>query len=79
MAIPDEQMDAVRLLLAEQLPCAAHPFLKIGQRVRIRGGAMDGVEGVLLAHNGDRTLIVSVDVIQRSLAVRIEGYHVEPL
>jgi len=79
MPIPDEQMDAVRLLLAEQLPCAAHPFLKIGQRVRIRGGAMDGVEGVLLAHNGDRTLIVSVDVIQRSLAVRIEGYHVEPL
>ena len=40
---------------------------------------MDGVEGVLLANNGDRTLIVSVDVIQRSLAVRIEGYHVEPV
>jgi transcription antitermination factor NusG len=79
MAIPDEQMDAVRLLLAEQLPCSAHPFLKIGQRVRIRGGAMEGVEGILLAHNGDRTLVVSVDVIQRSLAVRIEGYHVEPL
>jgi transcription antitermination factor NusG len=77
--IPDEQIDAVRLLLAEQLPFSTHPFLKIGQRVRIRGGAMDGVEGVLLARNGDRTLVVSVDVIQRSLAVRIEGYHVEPL
>jgi transcription antitermination factor NusG len=79
LAIPDEQIDAVRLLLAEQLPCSNHPFLKIGQRVRICGGAMDGVEGVLLASNGDRTLIVSVDVIQRSLAVRIEGYHVEPV
>ena len=79
LAIPDQQIDAVRLLLAEQLPCSNHPFLKIGQRVRICGGAMDGVEGVLLASNGDRTLIVSVDVIQRSLAVRIEGYHVEPV
>ena len=39
----------------------------------------DGVEGILLSRNGDRTLVVSVDVIQRSLAVRIEGYHVEPL
>jgi len=79
LAIPDEQIDAVRLLLAEQLPCSTYPFLKIGQRVRVRGGAMDGVEGILLARNGDRTLIVSVDAIQRSLAVRIEGYNVEPL
>ncbi len=79
LPIPDEQMDAVRLLLAEQLPCSAHPFLKIGERVRVRGGAMDGVEGILLAHNRDRTLVVSVDVIQRSLAVRIEGYRVEPV
>jgi transcription antitermination factor NusG len=79
LAIPDQQIDAVRMLLAEQLPCSNHPFLKIGQRVRICGGAMDGVEGVLLASTGDRTLIVSVDVIQRSLAVRIEGYHVEPV
>lgn len=79
LPIPDDQIDAIRLLLDEQLPCSAYPFLKVGERVRIRGGAMDGVEGVLLAHNGDRTLVVSVDVIQRSLAVRIEGYNVESL
>jgi transcription antitermination factor NusG len=77
--IPKEQIEAVRLLLSEQLPWTEHPFLKVGQRVRICGGAMDGVEGILLARNGDRTLVVSVDVIQRSLAVRIEGYRVEPL
>ena len=77
--IPDEQIDAVRLLLNEQLPWSAHPFLKIGQRVRIGSGALKGVEGILVARNGDRTLVVSVDVIQRSLAVRIEGYQVEPL
>jgi transcription antitermination factor NusG len=75
--IPDEQIEAVRTLVTQQLPWSTHPFLKIGQRVRIRGGSMDGVEGILLARNGDRTLIVSVDVIQRSLAVRIEGYDVE--
>jgi transcription antitermination factor NusG len=79
MAIPTEQIEAVRLLLAEQLPWSEHPFLKVGQRVRICGGAMDGVEGILTARNGDRTLVVSVDVIQRSIAVRIEGYRVEPV
>lgn len=75
--IPDEQIQAVRTLISEQLPWSFHPFLKIGQRVRIRGGSMDGVEGVLVARNRDRTLVVSIDAIQRSLAVRIEGYDVE--
>jgi hypothetical protein len=37
------------------------------------------VEGVLLSHSGDRTLIISVDLNQRSLEVRVEGYDVEPL
>jgi transcription antitermination factor NusG len=77
--IPSAQIDAIRLLLAEELPWKEHPFLKVGQKVRICGGAMDGVEGILLARDRDRTLVVSVDVIQRSLAVRIEGYRVEPL
>jgi transcription antitermination factor NusG len=77
--IPDEQINAVRALLAEQLPWSAHPYLRIGQRVRICGGALDGVEGILLARNGDRTLVVSVEAIQRSIAVRIEGYRVEPV
>ena len=79
MPIPDEQIDAVRTLLNEHLPCCSYPFLKIGQRVRIRSGALDGLEGILLSQNGDRTLIISVDAIQRSLAVRVEGYDVEPV
>ncbi len=75
--IPDEQIDAVRSLIDGQLPWSSHPFLKIGQRVRIRSGALNGVEGVLVQRNGDRTLVISVDAIQRSLAVRVEGYEVE--
>jgi transcription termination/antitermination protein NusG len=75
--IPDQQIDAVRSLIDGQLPWSSHPFLKIGQRVRIRSGALHGVEGVLVQRNGDRTLVISVDAIQRSLAVRVEGYEVE--
>jgi transcription antitermination factor NusG len=77
--IPDEQMDAIRTVLAQDLACGPHPFLKVGQRVRVRGGALDGLEGVLLSKNGDNTLVVSVEAIQRSLAVRIDGYQVEPV
>jgi transcription antitermination factor NusG len=77
--IPDEQIAAIRTLLTEKLPFSTHPFLRIGQRVRICGGALDGVEGIFVARNGDRTLVVSVEAIERSIAVRIEGYHVEPV
>jgi transcription antitermination factor NusG len=77
--IPDDQIDSVRSLINGGLPWSSHPFLKVGQRVRIRSGALNGLEGVLLSRNGDRTLVISVDAIQRSLAVRVEGYEVEAI
>jgi len=79
IAIPDSEIDAVRGVVEGQMPWSSHPFLKIGQRVRIRSGALDGLEGVLVERNGDRTLVISVDAIQRSLAVRVEGYEVEAI
>jgi hypothetical protein len=45
--------------------------------VRIRSGALDGLEGILVSRNGDSTLVISVDAIQRSLSVKVEGYAVE--
>jgi transcription antitermination factor NusG len=77
-AIPDEQIDAVRTVVDGALPWSSYPFLKIGQRVRIRSGALNGMEGILVSRNGSTTLVISVEAIQRSLAVRVEGYQVEP-
>jgi transcription antitermination factor NusG len=77
--IAESQIDAVRTLIGQQIPWSTHPFLQIGQRVRVRGGALDGVEGILLSRNDDNTLVVSIDAIQRSLAVRIQGYDLEPI
>lgn len=76
--IPEAQIEGVRALVEGGLPCSTHPFLKVGQRVRVRSGALDGLEGILVDRNGDSTLVISIDAIQRSLAVRVEGYEVEP-
>lgn len=75
--IPDGQIQAVRTILREKVAFTPHPFLNVGQKVRIRGGSLDGLEGILQARNGDDSLIVSVESIQRSLAIRITGYQVE--
>jgi len=76
--IPEVEVDAVRTLVEGKLSWSCHPFLKIGQRVRIRGGALDGLEGILTSRNGSNTLVISIEAIQRSLAVSVEGYQVEP-
>jgi transcription antitermination factor NusG len=79
IAIPEEQIEAVKAVIAGNVPFTEHVFLKVGQRVRVRGGSLDGVEGVLVANNGSRNLVISVEPIQRSLSIKIEGYQVEPV
>jgi transcription antitermination factor NusG len=76
-AIPETEINSVRTLLHRNIPFRSHPFLSVGQRVRIRGGALDGVEGTLQEQKNDLSLIVSIDIIQRSLSIRLEGYEIE--
>jgi transcription termination/antitermination protein NusG len=77
--VPDDEIEAIQKILAEGVAFTDYPFLEIGQKVRIRGGSLDGVQGVLAAVNNDRSLIVSVKCIQRALAIRVEGYGIEPV
>ena len=75
--IPDKQIEDIQTVLAQNIPCAIFPFLRVGQRLRIRGGCLDGIEGRLVTLKGDRSLVISVEPILRSLAIRLDGYDVE--
>lgn len=79
LPIPDKQIQDIQTVLASHAPCALFPFLRAGQRVRIRGGCLDGIEGILVARNEDRSLVISVEPILQSVAIRIEGYEIEVL
>jgi transcription antitermination factor NusG len=74
--IPQEQIEHLQRLLRQKVPCSLHAFLKVGRRVRIRGGCLDGVEGIL-AESSESSLVISIDCIQRSLMVQLEGYELE--
>jgi len=74
--IPAKQIDDLQKLLSQKVPCSLHPFLKVGQRVRIRGGCLDGLEGIL-EQRGEKNLVISLESIQRSVAITIEGYELE--
>ncbi len=75
--IPDEQIEALQRLLAHKVACALFPFLREGQRVRIRGGCLDGVEGRLVALKSGRSLVISIAPILSSVAISLQGYDVE--
>jgi transcription antitermination factor NusG len=77
--IPEPQIEAVRSLTGLEVPCSPHPYLAVGQRVRIRNGALQGLEGILVRVAGDHSLVVSVDMIHRSIAFRLDGYELEVL
>jgi transcription termination/antitermination protein NusG len=75
--VPNEQIENLQAIMSQRIPVAPHEFIKVGERVRIRGGALKGMEGILTTIRNDRSFVVSVDLIQRSVAMRIDGFEVE--
>jgi transcription antitermination factor NusG len=75
--IPDQQIESLRKTISEKVPCLPHPFISVGKRVRIRGGSLDGVEGILMLQGRDQSLVISVELLQRSVSIRVEGYDIE--
>lgn len=78
-SIRDEQIESIRTILIRNVPVKDHPFLNVGQRIRVRNGALMGVEGILAAVKGARQLVISVEPIHRSLCISLDDYQIENL
>ena len=79
-AVPDREIDAIRRLTASEAPVLPHAYLREGQRVRIAAGPLAGVEGILAATRPLKgLLVVSIDLLQRSIAVEIDCTNVRPV
>jgi transcriptional antiterminator NusG len=71
--VPDAEIEAIQTTLSASIPVMAHPYLREGQRVRITEGSLRGVEGILIQSKPAKgLLILSVDLLQRSIAVEID-------
>ncbi|MGA1840508.1 MAG: transcription termination/antitermination protein NusG [bacterium] len=78
--IPDQQIDSIRILLENDVLLTPVPYLQIGQRVRIMNGPLTGVEGILMKTDTRKNkLVVSVDLLMRSLCVELDTIDVEPV
>ena len=78
-AITENDLFVIRGALAEGLSLQPHPYLIIGRRVRIRGGPLTGTEGILVRKKDRFRLVLSIDIIMRSVAVEVDASDVEPV
>ncbi len=70
--LPDEEMEILRSGLCQSLRAEPHPFLTVGRRVRITNGPFAGLEGVLKRKKSSLRVVVTVELIQRSVAVDVD-------
>ncbi|MFN7993894.1 MAG: transcription termination/antitermination NusG family protein [Bryobacteraceae bacterium] len=77
-AIPYAEIEALERVAASQLPVAQCGYTRIGEPVRLVRGPLQGVEGIVVRDAGPARLVVSVHLLQRSLAVEIENTWAVP-
>jgi transcription antitermination factor NusG len=77
--IPDEEVDSLKTVLRSGRPAGTCPYLRTGQSVRIIEGPFAGMEGILLDVRNQRKLVVSIELLLRSVAVEIYEDAIESL
>jgi len=75
--IPEEQIENLRTAIREKIQCTVHPLISAGQRVRVRRVSLDGIKGILIGKGNNQSVVVSVDLLYGSVAIRVEGYEIE--
>jgi transcription antitermination factor NusG len=78
-ALPDQQIEALRSGLACGVGAKPHPYLTEGRRVLLKSGPFCGMQGIVLRRKGRFRVVVSMDLIQRSVAVDADAVDVEAL
>ena len=76
--IPGEEMQAIQKAVEGPFCVEPHPYLKCGERVRVKRGSLEGVEGVLVRKKNLYRLVLSVNMVAQSVAVEINAADVEP-
>lgn len=77
--ITDDEISSIRRVVESGLPLSPWPFLKAGQRVRVREGALAGIEGTLVRDSTAWRVVMSVNALERSIAIQLDRDAVCPV
>lgn len=76
-AIPDIEIEAIRRVVNSGARVEAHPFLKCGNRVRVKCGPLTGIEGILVRKKNISRLVLSVEILGTAAAIEVSTFQVE--
>jgi transcription antitermination factor NusG len=77
--VSDAEVEALRRVVASGATAEPHDYLSAGQRVRIRAGALVGLEGILVEAKNSWRMILSVELLRRSVAVEVDRAALSPI
>jgi transcription antitermination factor NusG len=76
-ALPDSEIEAMQTCLERKACLEPHPYVQVGRRVRVKCGPLAGLEGIVVRKKNRVRFIISLELIQRSVAVEVEAGDVE--
>jgi transcription antitermination factor NusG len=74
--LPDFEVETLRAGL-DPIKVEPHPFMTIGQRVRIKIGPLAGIEGIVVRRKGGLRVVLTLDLLMQSIAIEVNGDDVE--
>lgn len=77
-ALPDSDIEALKAGLTSGVRAQPHPYLTVGRRVRVTAGPLAGMQGVLARKKNGARFVISLELIQRSVAVDVNALELEP-
>jgi transcription elongation factor/antiterminator RfaH len=77
--VADTEIESIRQALASGLPSQPWLYLQVGQRVRVHHGNLNNIEGILISFKGGHRVVLSVSLLQRSVAMEVDLSWVTPV
>jgi transcription antitermination factor NusG len=77
--VDDAEIATIQTIVSSGLNAEPWPYLEVGQRIRIEGEALHGLEGILTHFKGNSRIVVSVSLLRRSVALEIDRANVRPV
>jgi transcription antitermination factor NusG len=77
--IPDDEIERVRKMVESGLLVTPYPYVQVGQPVLIERGPLSGVEGILVEVKGKARLVVSVNLLRRSVSAEVDRNSIRPI
>jgi transcription antitermination factor NusG len=72
LAVEDREIEAIQTAIASGIATQPWPYLEVGERVRIHSGKLSGLEGILINFKGNHRVVLSVSLLQRSVALGVD-------